>query len=172
MGYGKNYLNSGKKNVAKMRAALEAAGLPLIGGQRFLEFGCAGGRMVRWLYDLSNRSEIWGADIDATYIAWCSQNLSPSFHFVTISSSPHLPCEDRYFNLVYAGSVFTHIDEMTQAWFLELRRVLKPGGEPDVTIHDKHTIELLRSSKLSDRLTRFLREDQEAPSGRTLTSPS
>lgn len=162
MGYGKNYLNSGQENVAKMRAALKSAGHPLVRGQRILEFGCACGRMLRWLCDVSDRSEVWGVDIDATCIAWSSQNLSPPFHFVTISTSAHLPFEDRYFDLIFAGSVFTHIDDMTQAWFLELRRVLKPGGVLYVTIHDKHTIELLRSSDLSDRLTRFLREDQKA----------
>lgn len=137
------YLKTGQKDVAKMRAALEAAGHPLVEGQRVLELGCASGRMLRWLYDVSDRCEIWGADIEAPCIVWAGQNLSPSFHFVTISSLAHLPFEDRYFDLIFAGSVFTHIEDMAQAWFLELRRVLKPGGVLYVTIHDKHTIELL-----------------------------
>jgi ubiquinone/menaquinone biosynthesis C-methylase UbiE len=41
---------------------------------------------------------------------------------------PHLPFEDRSFDVVYAGSVFTHIDDLAQTWFLELRRVLHAGG--------------------------------------------
>jgi SAM-dependent methyltransferase len=43
--------------------------------------------------------------------------------------------EDRFFDLVYAFSVFTHIDEWETAWLAELRRVLKPGGVAYLTIH-------------------------------------
>jgi ubiquinone/menaquinone biosynthesis C-methylase UbiE len=56
---------------------------------------------------------------------------------------PHLPFEDRYFDVVYAGSVFTHIDDLATTWFLELRRVLRAGGMLYVTIHDRHSIQLL-----------------------------
>lgn len=147
MGYGgsqEGYLERGREDVAKMRAALEAAGHPITEGQRVMEFGVAAARMLRWLADLADRCEIWGADIDSEYVVWCAQNLSPPFHFVTTTGSAHLPFEDRYFDLVYAGSVFTHIDDLAFAWFMELRRVIKPGGVLYATIHDKHTIELLR----------------------------
>ena len=165
MSYGgsqQGYLDRGEEDIAKMRAVLEVAGHPFADGQKILEFGVAGGRMLRWLFDLTDRCEIWGADIDARYIVWCQQNLSPPFHFVTTSGSAHLPFEDRYFDLIYAGSVFTHIDDLAYAWFMELRRVIKPGGVLYVTIHDKHTIELLRSSYGNEPLARRLREDAEA----------
>lgn len=165
MSYGgsqQGYLDRGRADVAKMRAALDAAGHPIVEGQRVLEWGVAGARMLRWLYDLSDRCEIWGADIDAQYIVWCSQNLSPPFHFVTTSASAHLPFEDNYFDLIFAGSVFTHIDDLAQAWFLELRRVLKPGAILYFTIHDKHTLELLAGSYGDEPLARRLREDKEA----------
>ena len=55
---------------------------------------------------------------------------------------PHLPFEDRYFDLIYCGSVFTHIDDLTDAWLLELRRVLSPQGRLYLTIHDRHTMAL------------------------------
>jgi ubiquinone/menaquinone biosynthesis C-methylase UbiE len=145
--YGKNYLDSGKRDTSKMRFALESAGHPLVEGQRILELGCAAGRMLRWLYDVSDRCEIWGADIMADNIIWCSQNLSPPFHFVTTSTYPHLPFEDRYFDLVFGGSVFTHIDDMAKTWFLELRRVLKPGAVLYITIHDRHTISQLQDMR-------------------------
>jgi ubiquinone/menaquinone biosynthesis C-methylase UbiE len=118
--------------------------------------------MLRWFYDLSDRCEIWGVDIDAQYIVWCAQNLSPPFHFVTTSASAHLPFEDHYFDLIFAGSVFTHIDDLAQAWLLELRRVLRPGAVLYVTIHDKHTIELLEGSYGDEPLARRLRSDREA----------
>jgi SAM-dependent methyltransferase len=74
---------------------------------------------------------------------WCTQYLAPPFHFLVNTILPHLPFEDRYFDVVYAGSVFTHIDDLAQTWFLELRCVLRAGGTLYVTIHDRHSIELL-----------------------------
>lgn len=44
---------------------------------------------------------------------------------------------------MYAGSVFTHIDEHLTSWLLELRRLLLPDGVAYVTIHDTHCVRLL-----------------------------
>ena len=99
--------------------------------------------MLRWLTEFAGHGEVWGTDVSAEHIVWCSQHLAPPFHFLVNTTLPHLPFEDRYFDVVYAGSVFTHIDDLAQAWFLELRRVLRPGGKLYVTIHDRHSIHLL-----------------------------
>jgi ubiquinone/menaquinone biosynthesis C-methylase UbiE len=69
--------------------------------------------------------------------------MGPPFSFATITTTPHLPFEDNYFDLVYAGSVFTHISDLTDSWFLELRRVVRRNGYLYITIHDKRTVELL-----------------------------
>ena len=60
---------------------------------------------------------------------------------------PHLPFEDRSFDLIYCGSVFTHIDDLADAWLLELHRILTPEGRLYATIHDNHTVELFESGK-------------------------
>ena len=99
--------------------------------------------MIRWLTEFADQGEVWGTDISAEHIVWCTQHLAPPFHFLVNTILPHLPFEDRYFDVVYAGSVFTHIDDLAQTWFLELRRVLRVGGTLYVTIHDRHTIQLL-----------------------------
>jgi SAM-dependent methyltransferase len=95
------------------------------------------------LADFASHGEVWGTDISAEHIVWCTQYLAPPFHFLVNTILLHLPFEDRYFDVVYAGSVFTHIDDLAQTWFLELRRVLRAGGKLYVTIHDRHSIELL-----------------------------
>ena len=161
MGY-ENYLEKGERDVAKMRAALQAAGHQFAAGGRTLEWGCAGGRLLRWLYDVSDQHEIWGCDIDARYMVWCGQHLSPPFNFVTTTSAPHLPFEDRYFDLIFAGSVMTHIDDLAKAWLLELRRVLKPGAMLYITIHDKHSIELFHGEHRERPLAQRLRRNAEA----------
>jgi SAM-dependent methyltransferase len=139
VGYGETveeYLASGREDFDALQAILAGAGCSIGAGERVLDFGCAAGRMTRWLINHTDTGEVWGADISAEHVVWCKQHLSPPFHFLTSTTVPHLPFEDRYFDLVFAGSVFTHIDDLVDAWILELRRILKVGGRLFLTIHD------------------------------------
>ena len=75
-GYGKNseeYLTSGEKHISKMRNILKEAGYSFEEGNRILDFGCAGGRMIRWFNDIATKCEIWGTDISSEHIIWCKQ---------------------------------------------------------------------------------------------------
>jgi ubiquinone/menaquinone biosynthesis C-methylase UbiE len=137
------YLACGQRDVGAMLDALNKTGRSLQAGERVLDFGCSGGRMIRWLKSYSTNCEIWGADISAGHILWCKQYLTPHFNFLVSTTLPHLPFEDRYFDLIYCGSVFTHIEDLADAWLLELRRLLKPAGRLYLTIHDENTIRLL-----------------------------
>lgn len=132
------FLQTGKTDIDAM---LELC--PLDDARRILDFGCGPGRMIRWLKDEADDREIWGTDIIADYLLWCQQHLSPPFHFMLATIQPHLPFEDRYFDYIYAGSVFTHLDDLASAWLLELRRVLSENGRLYITLHDENTIELL-----------------------------
>jgi ubiquinone/menaquinone biosynthesis C-methylase UbiE len=146
LGYGKTieeWLASGERHVGKMRSILTESGYSFDKGHRVLEMGCAAGRMLRCLHDVADRCEIWGTDISAEHIYWCKQYLSPPFHFFITTTAPHLPFADAYFDVIYAGSVFTHIDDLADAWLLELRRIMKPGGRLYITIHDNDTIRVL-----------------------------
>ncbi len=146
LGYGATpevYLESGKRNIALMQQALAATGWALEAGDRVLDFGCGAGRMTRWLADQAADCEIWGTDISAEHITWCQQHLTPPLHFMTTTTLPHLPFEDHSCALIYAGSVFSHLDDLADAWFLELRRIARPGGRLYITIMDQTTIEIL-----------------------------
>ncbi|NOR79747.1 MAG: methyltransferase domain-containing protein [Methyloprofundus sp.] len=137
------YLYWGEKDVGKMIEILDASNFSLQTGYRILDFGCREGRMIRHLKHYSETCEIWGVDASAAHIYWCKRNLDPPFHFATTTTIPHLPFEDSYFDFIYAGSVFTHIDDLAESWLLEIRRVLSPKGRAYLTIHDKHTISLV-----------------------------
>jgi ubiquinone/menaquinone biosynthesis C-methylase UbiE len=167
LGYGptiEDWLNSGKEHVGKMRTILSESGYCFESGGRILELGCAGGRMIRWLRDVAENCEIWGTDISGEHIVWCKQYLTPPFHFFITTTAPHLPFEDGYFDLIYAGSVFTHIDDLADAWLLELRRLLRPGGRLYITIHDNHTIRVLSDGKHDLSRTLLCRKDYFANS--------
>ncbi len=149
------YLESGREDIAKMRQILEQADSRIETAERILEFGCAAGRLIRWLDDLATSREIWGVDIWASAILWCKEYLSPPFHFATTSVSPHLPFEDRYFDFIYAGSVFTHLEDMTDAWFLELRRILRPGGKLYFTLNDRRAIAVFEGKRTAEELESY-----------------
>ena len=163
LGYGKTaeeWLESGQRHVAVMRNLLAESDYHFGDGHRVLELGCAAGRMLRCLEDVSDRCEIWGTDISGEHIYWCKQQLNPPFHFFITTTAPHLPFGDGYFDLIFAGSVFTHIDDLADAWLLELRRLLKPGGRLYITIHDNETVRILREQRELDlSRTLFCRSD-------------
>ena len=146
------YLECGRKDITKMRQILQAAGSPIESAKRILEFGCAAGRMIRWLDEFAPSREIWGVDIWASAVLWCKEHLSPPFHFATTTICPHLPFEDNYFDFVYAGSIFTHVEDMTDAWFLEIRRILRPGGKFYFTINDHSTVAIFEGQRTSEEL--------------------
>ena len=139
------FLNWGELHFSAMARILKDSGSPLARGQTILDFGCGSGRLIRWLCDMAEGSEIWGVDIRAEHLLWCKQNLQPPFHFAVTTIVPHLPFEDNHFDLIYAGSVFTHIDDLVDSWLLELRRVLKPNGKLYITIHDNTSISRLKN---------------------------
>jgi ubiquinone/menaquinone biosynthesis C-methylase UbiE len=145
-GYGTTaeyFLNSGQVDVDSMKRLLVSTGYRLQNVNRLLDFGCASGRMVRWFADIAKRSEVWGVDISARHIGWCQEHLSPPFKFAAVTTAPHLPFEDGYFDLIYCGSVFTHIADLADAWLLELKRIIKPSGRLYITVHDKHSLDLI-----------------------------
>jgi len=143
----KAFLSSGQSNIMAMKDILAEDSFPFHEGQRILEFGCASARLLRWLREYADNSELWGVDVDANLINWCQIHLSPPFNFVLTTSAPHLPFEDNHFDLIFAGSVFTHIGELADAWLLELRRICKPGGRLYITILDKTGIDYILSKR-------------------------
>lgn len=139
VGYGNTldvYIESGANNVATMFSILGKSDY-----KNVLDFGCAAGRMIRHI-----KSDGWGVDISARHINWCKQNLPHGF--ATITTVPHLPFRDDSFDLVFAGSVFTHLDDLADAWLLELGRVC--SGDVFLTIHDENTMRLLQTKKYRD----------------------
>lgn len=139
------YLSSGALHVGAMNEKLGASGYELASAKSILDLGSGIGRMIRHLPGYNPTAVMWGVDISAIHIQWCKDHLSPPFHFAVTTPLPALPFPDGFFDVVYAGSVFTHIGDLADAWLLELRRVMSPGGRAYVTLHDDDTVALLES---------------------------
>ena len=155
------YLAMGQLFVESMKEVLQTSGTPVQAYDKILDFGCGSGIMIRWLCDLAERGDVWGVDISSEHMLWCQQHLSPPFKFVTTTSFPHLPFEDRYFDFIYAGSVFTHIADLAEAWLMELRRIVRPGGRLYLTIQDERSIELCMAANHNPPVAELLRAYDE-----------
>jgi SAM-dependent methyltransferase len=76
---------------------------------------------------LRPETTVVGIDVDQEAITWCALHLRGEF--MAISSVPPTSFRARTFGLIYAVSVFTHLDEGPQnLWLDEIGRLLEPGG--------------------------------------------
>jgi SAM-dependent methyltransferase len=95
---------------------------------RLLEWGCGPARIIRHLPGLLPNAAIFGADYNPQSVNWCSAAF-PEIKFVKNDLAPPLPFEQRFFDLIYAISVFTHISpDQQKAWAKELVRLLTASG--------------------------------------------
>jgi SAM-dependent methyltransferase len=116
-----------------VEAALKRINRRLDEFHSILDFGCGCGRSLRAFRGES--IDLSGSEIDAEAIAWCRANL-PVARWETNGELPPLVFNDAQFDLIYAISVFTHIDEAHQSqWLAELKRVVRPGGLVLLTVH-------------------------------------
>jgi SAM-dependent methyltransferase len=135
--YSPEFISSGERIVSNLRDQLRRVDRDLSSFTNILDFGCGCGRVIRTLhYHTRSHQHLFGTDIDPEAIEWCRTHYG---HVATFDCNPHMP-PTRYeagtFDLVYSGSVFTHLPEdMQWAWLKELHRVTQTGAFLALTFH-------------------------------------
>jgi SAM-dependent methyltransferase len=109
--------------------------IPYEEGQAILDFGCGSGRVLRW-FASEPGVHVTGCDIHGPSIAWMQAHAPSTVRLYTNESAPPLPEADASFDVIYCGSVFSHVTEWAP-WLLELRRILKPGGVLVASLHGR-----------------------------------
>ncbi|PIE71097.1 MAG: hypothetical protein CSA22_05070 [Deltaproteobacteria bacterium] len=113
-------------------------------GYSVFDMGCASGRVIRHFLCQEKELDLWCSDINARHIDWVSTFFNESLNAFQNHSLPHLPMSDNSIDLVYAFSVFSHIESFERTWLYEIRRILKPGGIAYLTIHSDHTWSIMK----------------------------
>lgn len=113
---------------------------PSTEGLSIMDFGCSSGRVLRHFLPemLEYGWKLTGVDVSARRIEWMRRNFPPEFQVYAGSVLPSMPFESNSFDVIYGLSVFTHIKFLWDAWLLELRRILKPGGLLIQTVHTEN----------------------------------
>lgn len=107
---------------------------------RLFDFGCASGRVLRHFAVHDRRAaELLGSDIDRVNVDWARSYLPPAATVFQNTVVPPLPLPQDSIDFLWACSVFTHVDEFEEAWLLELRRILRPGGRAFLSVHRERT---------------------------------
>ena len=129
------FLATGDQAVRDIEQALRSVGRSLDAANTFLDFGCGCGRVLLSLERRDAAALLIGCDVDARSVEWCRENLRRSRCFVN-DPLPPLPLEDGSVDLIWCGSVFTHLDEDRQdRWLKELHRILTPHGILLASVH-------------------------------------
>src|SRR5690606_2266649 len=125
------------------------------------DFGCGCGRVLRWFEWHHPDARCRGADLRADSIAWCAEHLSGPF--AVNGPRPPLDLPDDSVDLVYAISVFTHLDrEDADAWMRELARICRPDGLLLVSTIAEFTLFVTQRSPDHQRLLDLDRDQARA----------
>jgi len=129
------FIRIGRTCAGDIQSALQKVGRELGSFKHILDFGCGCGRTLVHMKSLSPDAQFDGTDIDVKAIDWCKRNLKFA-NFDLSKETPPIDYAADSFDLIYAISVFTHLDENYQfLWLEELRRIAKPGGMIVLTVH-------------------------------------
>jgi ubiquinone/menaquinone biosynthesis C-methylase UbiE len=113
-----------------------------------LEWGCGVSRTCRHLKKyIDPNSKVFACDINEIMINWNQQNIK-DVDFATISYHPPTSYDSSMFDIVFAISVFTHIDIIQQEnWINEIHRILNTNAVFLFTTHGTQYFDKLISSE-------------------------
>lgn len=143
------YAQAGLSALACVHQALVATGQPR--PARLLDFGCGYGRVLRFLSAAFPDTELFCTDMDGEGLGFCTHHFK-TFGFRTDLESGPTWVKAR-FDLIWVGSVFTHLDiPNSQRLLRHLADFLAPGGLVVFTTHGESAVDRMKRHRPIYRL--------------------
>ena len=96
-------------------------------GAVIVDFGCGNGRVIQEMKKINPQAEYIGLDVSEMALKSAAAIL-PDCKFYKIEDGENLPLENNSIDFVFSSEVIEHIYDIENA-FLEISRILKPGGK-------------------------------------------
>lgn len=127
-----HYLSVGIGALTAIQSFARMWGVEAFGS--IMDFGCGHGRVLRWLRAAYPLAAVVGADIDADGVAFCARTFGAEPLASRVDFGAMQP--PRNFDLIFAGSVITHLSEDQGRLLLEkFISWLNPGGIAVLSSH-------------------------------------
>ncbi len=121
------YFLTGYQAWASLDHAVKAANLDWASVESVLDFACGYGRSTRFLVQALPADRVWASDIDVDATKFVADSLG--VHGVPSCADPEDLDFGRQFEVIYVGSLFSHLPEgRFGAWLRKLYQLLVPGG--------------------------------------------
>jgi SAM-dependent methyltransferase len=121
-------------NVLSIRASYRGGDDPV---EDIFDFGCGHGRVARWFRAAFPNSQIHVTDLDRSAMEFCVEN------FGCQQIQDPIPC--ARFDLVWLGSVFTHLPaQVAEPLLDQLLASLRPNGVVIFTSQGRYSIERVK----------------------------
>ena len=133
-----SYVQAGRSGMDAVRRGLEACGRSPAELGAVLDLGCGFGRVLRYMCREVEPERITACDLDRRAVAFCAAELGVK----PLVSEPDLRrVAFETYDLVWSGSLLTHLPESASDAFLSLLpRILRPGGVAVVSFHGEHSL--------------------------------
>ena len=153
----RGFIKSGPKAIDKITTLTTKYGLPPSDIKNVLDFGCGCGRILREWRKFSHINTA-GTDLHTDAMDWCKMHY-PNSTFTYGKEYPPTQNADESFDLIYAISVLTHLNEDHQnQWLTEWARMTRPGGIVIATFRAKDFIERAIPVERGDIILRRLKK--------------
>jgi SAM-dependent methyltransferase len=136
------YFTAGRDALRAVRMAMLAVGLDEV--KSALDFGSGGGRVLRYLRAAFPNAALTACDILPKQVEFCEREFGATG--IVSEGDPSALDLEGPFELIWSGSLLTHLDEETWPKVLELfSRTAAYGGVIVFTVYGRLVAEMLRS---------------------------
>ncbi|MDR6816451.1 hypothetical protein J2X76_001624 [Neorhizobium sp. 2083] len=129
-------------------SVLSLSGISFEPNQKYLDFGCSSGSLIRVLKAVAPDSSFHGVDPIPSSIDWANKNI-PGAKFSVSNPRPPLHESDGAYRGVIAISIWSHLGEKEAlAWFEEMYRLVESNGWLLFTAHGDTSISFYNKMQL------------------------